>query len=218
MFRYKAISRPLGTAVPAVVVSPKAADARPRFVFVGSLRRLKGVDVLLDVFEDLSTEGVPVGLELIGSVLEHDLGERARRAANVTLHPFMPQADLFIEVARHDCLILPSRFDSFGMVVAEAMAVGVPAIVSDRVGAKCIIEQHPDAGWVVPFGKDALKAKVSDLVANRAALDSARRRHDRLRSLFVGELSQPRGVDLEQIYARYGNRDAWLKSHTGCAW
>jgi glycosyltransferase involved in cell wall biosynthesis len=46
-------------------------------------------------------------------------------------------------------LILPSRLDAFGMVVPEAMACGIPVIVSDMVGAKQIVEEGRN-GFIVP--------------------------------------------------------------------
>jgi glycosyltransferase involved in cell wall biosynthesis len=164
---------PLGAVVSKIQLREKGIDGPCRFVFVGTLRCLKGVDILLDVFEELGREGLTAELELIGGTAELDLADRAEKMPNVSLRPFMPQVRLFSEVAQHDCLILPSRFDSFGMVVAEAMAVGVPAIVSDRVGAKCIIEQHPEAGWIVPCDKDSLKEMILQVANNRTALTSA---------------------------------------------
>jgi glycosyltransferase involved in cell wall biosynthesis len=161
---------PLGTELPDIPLPAKASGGWCRFVFVGSLRRLKGVDVLLDVFEEFEREEVPAELALIGGVAEWDLVERARRMSNVKHCPFIPQSVLFEEIARHDCLVLPSRYDSFGMVVPEAMSVGIPAIVSDRVGAKCIIEQHPGAGWIVPCEKNAIKAQILRLVTSRESL------------------------------------------------
>lgn len=196
---------PLGTELPNIHVPAMVGHRRCRFVFVGSLRRLKGVDVLLDVFWELAQVGAPVELMLIGGVAEEDLAERAGKIPHVTHQPFMPQADLFKEVASHDCLILPSRFDSFGMVVAEAMAVGVPAIVSDRVGAKCIIEQHPDAGWIVPCEKEELKAQILRVVVNRENLASAGRAARRAAQDYSWENYRLRVVQtLEGIYAHYG--------------
>lgn len=198
---------PLGTMLPAIPLPRKAVDGRCCFVFAGSLRRLKGVDILLDVFDELAREAVPVALELIGGVAEPDLALRAKELPNVTLRPFMPQAELFREVARHDCLILPSRFDSFGMVVAEAMAMGVPAIVSDRVGARCIIEKHPEAGWIVPGNRDALKAKIIELVANRGMLDKASVAAREAAKDYSWESYRSRVVEtLEHIYARHKTR------------
>lgn len=166
---------PLGTHLPMNRTShPRGDSPQLRFVFVGSLLRRKGLDILLDVFEQLLQENVPVELTLIGGVAEPDLLHRARRLGNVKHIPFMPQEALFREVAMHDCLILPSRFDSFGMVVAEAMAVGVPAIVSDRVGAKCIIEDHPKAGWIVSLESTKLKSQIMSLVHDKASLVEAR--------------------------------------------
>jgi hypothetical protein len=40
----------------------------------------------------------------------------------------------------------------------------VPALVSDRVGAKCIIQQHAGAGWIVPCDKNAIRGQIMELV------------------------------------------------------
>jgi glycosyltransferase involved in cell wall biosynthesis len=164
---------PLGTELPAGVQRLTPAGARCRFVFAGSIRRLKGIDLLLDVFEQFANEKVPAQLTLIGSAVEPHLVERAKALGNVSYLPFIPQGSLFREMAQHDCMLLPSRFDSFGMVVAEAMAVGVPALVTERVGAKCIIEAHPGAGWIVPVDAAAMKAKILWLIAHRTELARA---------------------------------------------
>lgn len=171
----KVFSVPLGTNLPEIPLVDKREAGIFDFVFVGSVRRLKGVDLLLDAFEELKRDEVPVRLTMIGGIVEADLAVRVQEMANVTHRPFMQQSDLLSAIAQYDCLILPSRFDSFGMVVPEAMAVGVPAIVSDHVGAKCIIEQHPEAGWIVPCDKDALKTQILKLIANPQDIVSAAR-------------------------------------------
>ena len=66
----------------------------------------------------------------------------------------LPHCELALELGRHDVLVLPSRFDSFGMVVAEAMACGLPAIVSDNVGAQELVTPF-DTGLIVPTGDAA---------------------------------------------------------------
>jgi glycosyltransferase involved in cell wall biosynthesis len=157
---------PLGADLyPEGVATEKRTSPTLRFVFVGALRVVKGVDVLLDIFEQMENEAIPAHLTLIGGVAEASLATRARSLTNVTLLPFVAHPAVFEEMARHDVLLLPSRFDSFGMVVPEAMVVGLPALVTDQVGAKCIIEQHPDAGWIVPFQREAIREKILDLIA-----------------------------------------------------
>ena len=46
--------------------------------------------------------------------------------------------------------MLPSRNDSFGMVVPEALASGTPVLVSDRVGAPRTWSTEGKNGWIVP--------------------------------------------------------------------
>jgi glycosyltransferase involved in cell wall biosynthesis len=62
---------------------------------------------------------------------------------------FLDRPELAASYRRADVLVLPSRHDSFGRVVVEAMATGLPALVSENVGAKEVITEGKN-GWVVP--------------------------------------------------------------------
>lgn len=169
----KIVICPLGAQVPESIRRVARTNDLLQFLFVGNIGRVKGIDLLLDVFEDINQGSVKATLTLIGGITEPHYAVRAKAIAGVTIRPFVPQTALFAEMAKFDCLVLPSRFDSFGMVVAEAMSLGLPAIISDRVGSKLIIEAHSDAGWVVPFGREALKAQIQALIDRPAQLESA---------------------------------------------
>ena len=87
-------------------------------------------------------------------------------------------------LARCDALVLPSAQDGFGLVVLEAMACGLPVIVSDRVGAADCVEEGRN-GFVFPFRDpgalaDRLKwfmADASRAAGMRAAAMETARRH-----------------------------------------
>jgi len=69
-------------------------------------------------------------------------------------------------LARMDCLVLPSRLESFGMVVVEALAAGVPVIVSDHVGAAESIKASVN-GWIIPADNaEALYQRMSACCEN----------------------------------------------------
>ena len=70
----------------------------------------------------------------------------------------MPQPALAAELRRADVLVLPSRNDSYGMVVAEALASGTPVLVSEMVGAKDLVSEGK-TGWIVPMGDAAALAE-----------------------------------------------------------
>jgi UDP-glucose:(heptosyl)LPS alpha-1,3-glucosyltransferase len=69
-----------------------------------------------------------------------------------------------------DIFIMLSKFDTFGMVVLEAMAAGLPVIVSPNVGAKDLVEEGIN-GFILPAHQDA------DTASNRIAMlsDTAQR-------------------------------------------
>ncbi|NUA28966.1 glycosyltransferase family 4 protein [Cupriavidus basilensis] len=163
----------LGASLPDSVVR-RRPESHLRFVFAGGVTRRKAVDLLLEAFAKLREVHHDVELVIVGGIDDALIGAQIAASAGVTCLGSLPQGELFQVFADADCFILPSRFDSFGMVVAEALACGTPALVTDHVGAKEIIEEFPRAGWIVPVGMQALHAQMLEMANNRGLLRDAR--------------------------------------------
>ena len=121
------------------------------FLFSGATIHRKGFDLLLEAFDRAWATHPSVRLRLAGPRGDAAplLDRRGTEGIDV-LGP-MPQPALAAELRRADVLVLPSRNDSYGMVVAEALASGTPAIVSEMVGSKDLVREGA-TGWIVPVG------------------------------------------------------------------
>jgi len=122
-------------------VLPHHNDEIYSFIFVGRFIGLKRLDVLISVFKeirDLNFELVVIG----AGPMEHDLREVAieNLAGKVRWLGCLQMQDVHREIAKADCLILPSRYDGWGAVVTEAMMRGTPVIVSDACGSSVAVE------------------------------------------------------------------------------
>lgn len=90
-------------------------------------------------------------------------------ASNIEFLDYQEDMEKFYKTI--DCLVVPSREDSFGMVVLEAMANSVPALISNRCGAIDIIKDGIN-GWVFSYEGDSNKnlceklQKILDLKDN----------------------------------------------------
>lgn len=166
----------LGADLPSLQALPPTPHPRavPRFLFAGALSRRKSVDLILQAFDSLAREGLAYELHFIGGAGDDELMQLVKATPHATYFPGVPQAALYPLMAEADCLLLPSRFDSFGMVVAEAMACGTPALVSTFAGAKAIIEQTPGSGWIVEPQVDAIRDQVRTLLLDPGQLARAR--------------------------------------------
>jgi glycosyltransferase involved in cell wall biosynthesis len=116
------------------------------FLFAGHAGRRKGVDVLLAASERLTNEGGSHRLQFAGSV---EVGLFEDTDAQVECLGYLSTPELAEAFRQADVLVLPSRHDSFGRVVVEAMASGLPVIVSEHVGAKELVTEG-ETGWMVP--------------------------------------------------------------------
>ena len=76
-----------------------------------------------------------------------------------------------------DLFVLPSRYDTFGLVILEAMASGLPVITSRRTGAASLVEQHR-AGYVLDDQEDAdaCAEALKNLLADPQERDAMGRR------------------------------------------
>jgi glycosyltransferase involved in cell wall biosynthesis len=164
----------LGAEPPPQIPPWQPSEGSPRFVFAGTLCHRKSVDLIVDAFQRLHAEGLSYDLEFIGGVGESSLLSAVQAMPNTRYTANAPQKALYAVLAQADCLLLPSRSDSFGMVVAEAMACGTPAIVSTQTGAKAMVEAYPGSGWIVEPDADALYATARKLIENPGMLQAAR--------------------------------------------
>lgn len=143
---------PLGYDASVFTAAADAGVAAPlRFVFVGHASHTKGLDLLLQAARRLGVDGGRFRLIVIGDVgIEVPPG--------IELRGKLTQRGISAEFAGADCLVLPSRCDAFGLVVVEALGSGLPAIVSEHVGAKDLVTAS-GAGWVVPSADAAALAE-----------------------------------------------------------
>jgi glycosyltransferase involved in cell wall biosynthesis len=140
------------------------------FVFVGTATRRKGFDLLIESVEQLIEEGLSFRVLVAGNIDKSLLSGRGRALERIVEYGMIGQRELVSVLRQGDCLLLPSRVDSFGMVVPEAMACGLPVIVTDMVGAKQLVDEGRN-GFVVPAGnRKALAERMRWSINNRMRL------------------------------------------------
>lgn len=121
------------------------------FLYVGSLYRGKGVDLLIDAFAQIASMSPEWCLVLVGN--DRTNGQYARQAnrlgiaERVLFRGVIQSTDIGSAFSAADVLVLPSRYDGWGMVVNEAAAMGLPLVVSDAAGAAWHVVDHAVNGF-----------------------------------------------------------------------
>ena len=175
-----------GVAAAEFAPVPPAADASD-VVFVGELRRLKGVDVLIEALGLLSAGGRPVSATIVGSgpeAAEFEALARTRGLAKVTFPGAMPAREAF---ARGRLLIVPSRAESLPYIVLEGAAAGLPMLATNVGGIPEIFGPH--GRRLLPPGDaarlaEAIRAALADPAAAQASAQALR---ERVRTHFSAE-------------------------------
>jgi glycosyltransferase involved in cell wall biosynthesis len=148
-----------------------AADPAPhtgplRIAFVGRFTRVKGADLLAIALSRLAEQGSVVECRIAARRGDGSAEIAAALSRHARLLGHLAPAALAKLYRWADLLVMPSRFDSFGLVVPEALACGLPVLVSDRVGAGDLITPGVN-GDIVPFDDaDALTAKLAAFAAD----------------------------------------------------
>ena len=125
------------------------------FLYAGKLELKKRIMDLLNAMKFLSEEHQSVHLLVVG---DGELMTPARQIEfdeklPVTFCGFLNQSEMAKAYVAADCLVLPSDYgETWGLVVNEAMAAGIPAIVSDRVGCGPDLVAQGVTGFQFGFG------------------------------------------------------------------
>jgi len=160
------------------------------FLFAGKFQSKKRPQDLLDAFALVQAQGIlpgrPLHLLMVGTG-EMEASCRSRAEAlklPISFVGFLNQSEIPSAYAVCDCLVLPSDHgESWGLVVNEAMACGLPAIVSDLVGCAEDLVHPGVTGDVVPCANP--KALAQSLIAMAANPERAARMGDNARELVL---------------------------------
>jgi glycosyltransferase involved in cell wall biosynthesis len=173
-----------------------ARSGETTFLYVGSFIHRKGVDILARAFSDLVAAAPNVRLVVAGDgdpgeIFDRHLSPAA--AARVVHSGFIPWERLPELYRRGDFLVMPSRYDGWGMVIPEAMASGLPVIGSVDAGATLDLVREGVTGWRVQS-------------ADVGALSAAMRRAAALPGEAVREMRQQCVVRARRYDAAVGAR------------
>jgi glycosyltransferase involved in cell wall biosynthesis len=142
-----------------IAVAPDASATD--LVYLGELRSIKGIDVLIEAIAQLHRAGRPVTATLVGSGPDRDAlvaqVESLGLSAAVRFLPAMPGRQA---LSKGRIMVVPSRAESLPYVVLEAAAAGVPLVVTNVGGISEIY--GPQSNALIPADNaGALAAAIS---------------------------------------------------------
>jgi glycosyltransferase involved in cell wall biosynthesis len=194
----------------------QAADVRNRFILcVADLQEYKGIDVLLHASTPLLSADPSLTLVLAGDgPLRRELDRLATELG--VRHQIMflgRQGEFEIRRLLHGCalMVLPSRMESFGIALIEAMACRVPVVATNVGGIPEIIEHEISGILIEPENSAALAAALrrvlTDVDLSNRLAESA---HRRVRDHFAAARN---GAQYSRAFARVLHADQPIRRH-----
>lgn len=141
---------PYGAPAPAAVTAMPARprnSTRLRVLYVGSLGQRKGISYLFRAIEELAGA---VELTVIGTKPMAACPPLDAALARVRWIPSCSHTEVLAEMAAHDVFVFPSLFEGFGLVLLEAMAMGLPVITTPHTAGPDLIDNGVE-GFIVPI-------------------------------------------------------------------
>ena len=209
-----------------VAIIPNGIDVPPQLelsggdmrtlLYLGRIHPKKGLDLLLLAWRDLQSRFPNWRLQIVGADNGGFLDQMRRLSADLGLQRVefsgpLYGANKWRSYRKADLFVLPTYSENFGLVVAEALAAGTPAIVSHGAPWQGLDTQG--AGWWIEIGIDPLVACL-EMAMNKSP-EKLSAMGQRGRDWMVREFSWSRiGEQMAQTYRwlrQGGERPEWVK-------
>lgn len=193
-----------------VALAPDATD----LVFLGELRPVKGIDVLIDAIARLRDNGaLQVTATVVGGgPLAAELHMQAEHLGLSRAIRFMPPMPARAAMALGRVMVIPSRAESLPYVVLEAAAAGKPLITTNVGGIPEIYGPLADAlipaGDAVKLAEAIAKAKTASMHEPNAMIDAARQLRTQVERSFSCDAM------IDGVLAGYGEAIARLPARS----
>jgi glycosyltransferase involved in cell wall biosynthesis len=146
---------------PPPVAKASWDDPRLHVLFIGRLDKQKGVDILLDAVAEL---GARVAVRIVGDSVVNST-KKLKIPDHVKMMGWLCPTGVSGQLAACDLVVMPSRWEGFGLVAIEAMRAGKP-VVATRVGGLASIVVDGVTGSLVT--KESV-AQLSEAIISRSA-------------------------------------------------
>jgi glycosyltransferase involved in cell wall biosynthesis len=182
---------------PGVPAGDRRGNGRPRVLFVGGDFRRKGGPALVEAWRSGLRETCDLDIVTRDQIPAMPGMEvhRGVEAGTGKWRELWERASLFV---------FPSSLETFGIVLLEAQAFGVP-VVSSNVGAAREILEDGRAGWLLD---DVAPTTIRKAVAGALAAPAERERRS--------AAGRARFLSRYELSANAGRLAAWLRGNTGC--
>jgi glycosyltransferase involved in cell wall biosynthesis len=185
-FSKSRIQRHLGEAKPVIVTYvsiqndffgyqsiAKNIKKEQTLVFLGNIKKHKGLDLLLEAFLEAKKEGLPHKLLIIGSKeklrsADHLILQKIDSAGSdvISITSFISDERLMEYLASAALLVMPSLYEGFGIPPLEAMVLGTHVLISDIPSLSEIYADYP-VTFFRAGDADDLKEKIITLLKNK---------------------------------------------------
>ena len=141
-----------------------STNGQVRLLYVGRVSREKDLDLLADAYRRLRDEGLSIQLCVVGHGPYSKEFSEALPEAIFT--GYLKGEELAGAYASADIFVFPSTTDTFGNVIIEAQASGIPVIVSDSGGPKELVENERNGLITKSHDVEDLTRAIRKLVAD----------------------------------------------------
>jgi len=150
-----------------------------KFIYAGRISREKNIEVMLKAFTQLIECGVPADLVIVGDGPQRDELQMKYNDSQIVFTGYLYGDELARAYASADLFVFPSLTDTFGNVVLEAHACGLPAIVSNEGGPQEIVESHGSGLVVAARTPEEMFKAMKQVVEDRALYEQLKANADR---------------------------------------
>lgn len=151
-------------------------EIRPVFTSVGRLHFRKGYDALVRIHKRLLEEGFTHSIAVIGggNEMENLQNQVKETGVEKTFKLLDTQKNPYAYIAKSDYFVLPSRSESYPLIIGEAMGLGIP-IVSTNVGGIPEMIDHEIDGYLVNFDEEEIYAAMKRFLTEPELVEKVRK-------------------------------------------
>lgn len=162
-----------GVSLPSTFSEPNSTTSGPYFAFLGSLSILKGIDLAAKAFSIIAASHPEVQLVFIGKVIKNENFDSkdyilsfipSEYHSRVKFLGLISKPEAMVVLQRSLCLVFPSRFESSGLSVYEAMLVGKLAIIPSQEPFLSLLKDQQANLFFKPGDYSDLSLRMSEVL------------------------------------------------------